>query len=66
MKNFMKALAAWSLPLVACGLKLVACRLNLFTRNFGTCSLKLVACSLTLEAGGNGQPRGMRSWRIVI
>jgi hypothetical protein len=34
MKNFMKALAAWSLPLVACGLKLAACRLNLFTKNF--------------------------------
>jgi hypothetical protein len=43
MKNFMKALAAWSLPLVACGLKLAACRLNLFTKNFETCSLTLVA-----------------------
>jgi hypothetical protein len=46
MKNFMKALAAWSLPLVACGLKLAACRLNLFTKNLNACSLTLEACSL--------------------
>jgi hypothetical protein len=62
----MKALAAWSLSLVACGLKLAACRLNLFIRNSRTCSLMLAACRLLLETGGSGQPRGMRSWRNVI
>jgi len=50
MKNFMKALAAWSLSLVACGLKLAACRLNLFTRNSNACSLMLAACRLKLAA----------------
>jgi hypothetical protein len=42
-KNFMKAPASCSLPLVACGLKLAACRLNLYIKNSKAFSLTLVA-----------------------
>jgi hypothetical protein len=50
MKNFMKALAAWSLQLMACGLKLAAWGSNLFTINLNACSLRLAACCLRLAA----------------
>jgi hypothetical protein len=50
MKNFMKALAACRLQLMACGLKLAAWGSNLFTRNLNACSLRLVACGLLLVA----------------
>jgi hypothetical protein len=55
MKNFMKALAACRLQLMACGLKLAAWGSNLFTKNSNACSLArllLVARRLSLEACG--------------
>ena len=52
MKNFMKALAACRLQLMACGLKLAAWGSNLFTINLNACSLLLVARRLSLEACG--------------